>query len=66
MGKFEITLRKNGEFQFNLKASNGEIILTLSLIHIFLLIGSETESGATYHYSSLRENRPSYSENENY
>lgn len=28
MGKFEITLRKNGEFQFNLKASNGEIILT--------------------------------------
>ena len=28
MGKFEITLRKNGEFKFNLKASNGEIILT--------------------------------------
>lgn len=28
MGKFEITKRKNGEFQFNLKASNGEIILT--------------------------------------
>ena len=28
MGKFEITKRKNGEFQFNLKASNGEVILT--------------------------------------
>ena len=28
MGKFVITLRKNGEFQFNLKASNGQIILT--------------------------------------
>lgn len=28
MGKFEITKRKNGEFQFNLKAHNGEIILT--------------------------------------
>ena len=28
MGQFEIFKRKNGEFQFNLKASNGEIILT--------------------------------------
>ena len=28
MAKFEITMRKNGEFQFNLKASNGEVILT--------------------------------------
>ena len=28
MGKFEITSRKNGEFQFNLKASNGQVILT--------------------------------------
>lgn len=28
MGKFEITTRTNGEFQFNLKASNGQIILT--------------------------------------
>lgn len=28
MGKFEITKRKNGEFQFNLKASNGQTILT--------------------------------------
>ena len=28
MGKFEITARKNGEFQFNLKATNGQVILT--------------------------------------
>ena len=28
MGKFVITVRKNGEFQFNLKASNGQTILT--------------------------------------
>lgn len=28
MAKFEITQRKNSEFQFNLKAANGEIILT--------------------------------------
>ena len=27
MGKFEITTRKNGEFQFNLKAGNGQGIL---------------------------------------
>ena len=28
MGKFVISKRKNGEFQFNLKATNGQIILT--------------------------------------
>lgn len=28
MAKFVISVRKNGEYQFNLKASNGEIILT--------------------------------------
>jgi len=28
MEKFEITNRKNGDFQFNLKASNGQVILT--------------------------------------
>lgn len=28
MGKFELSKRKNGETQFNLKAGNGEIILT--------------------------------------
>ena len=28
MGKSVITVRKNGEFQFNLKATNGQVILT--------------------------------------
>ena len=28
MGKFVITQRKNGEFQFNLLAGNGQVILT--------------------------------------
>ncbi|MHA4809695.1 YegP family protein [Flavitalea flava] len=28
MGKFVISKRANGEFQFNLKASNGQVILT--------------------------------------
>lgn len=28
MGKFEIIKRKSGEFQFNLKAGNGQIVLT--------------------------------------
>lgn len=28
MGKFVVTTRKNGEFQFNLKATNGQVILT--------------------------------------
>ena len=28
MGKFVITTRKNGEFQFNLQATNGQVILS--------------------------------------
>ncbi|MEZ4804314.1 MAG: YegP family protein [Bacteroidia bacterium] len=28
MGKFVITTRKNGDYQFNLKAGNGQVILT--------------------------------------
>ncbi|WP_130736014.1 YegP family protein [Flavobacterium sp. J27] len=28
MGKFVISKRNNGEFQFNLKATNGQVILT--------------------------------------
>ncbi len=28
MGKFVISKRKNGDFQFNLKAGNGQVILT--------------------------------------
>lgn len=33
MGKFVITKRVNGEYQFNLKAGNGEIILTSEGYH---------------------------------
>lgn len=28
MGKFVISIRKNGDFQFNLKATNGQVILS--------------------------------------
>ena len=28
MGKFVIKLRKNGEYQFDLKATNGQVILS--------------------------------------
>ncbi len=28
MGKFEVSRRKNGDFQFNLKASNGQVVIT--------------------------------------
>lgn len=28
MGKFIVSVRKNGEFQFNLKATNGQVILS--------------------------------------
>jgi len=28
MGKFVISVRKDGQFQFNLKAANGQVILT--------------------------------------
>ena len=28
MGKFVVSIRNNGEFQFNLKAGNGQVILT--------------------------------------
>lgn len=28
MGKFEISLRKDGEYQFTLKAGNGQVVLT--------------------------------------
>lgn len=28
MGKFIVKVRKDGQFQFNLKATNGQVILT--------------------------------------
>ncbi|PYF72689.1 YegP family protein [Pedobacter nutrimenti] len=48
MGKFEITTRKNGEFQFNLKAGNGQVILTSE--------GYTTKSNCINGLESVRKN----------
>lgn len=48
MGKFEIIKRNNGEFQFNLKAGNGQIILSSE--------GYMTKSGCMHGIESVRKN----------
>jgi len=48
MGKFEITKRKNGEFQFNLKASNGQVILASE--------GYTTKTNCTKGIESVKKN----------
>lgn len=48
MGKFELTTRKNGEFQFNLKASNGQVILTSQ--------GYKTKASCLNGIESVRKN----------
>lgn len=48
MGKFEITTRKNGDFQFNLKAGNGQIILSSQ--------GYSSKSGCENGIESVRKN----------
>ena len=48
MGKFVITVRKNGEFQFNLKASNGQVVLTSE--------GYTTKSACLNGVESVRKN----------
>lgn len=48
MGKFEITTRKNGEFHFNLKAGNGQIILSSE--------GYNTKQGCKNGIESVRKN----------
>ena len=50
MAKFEISVRKNGEFQFNLKASNGEIILTSE--------GYTTKAACLNGVESVKKNAP--------
>ena len=50
MGKFVITLRKNGEFQFNLKATNGQVILTSE--------GYTTKTACLNGVESVRKNAP--------
>lgn len=49
-GKFEISKSKNDKFLFNLKAGNGEIILTSQLY--------EAKSGAVQGIESVRTNAP--------
>ncbi|WP_343591124.1 YegP family protein [Flavobacterium sp.] len=48
MGTFVITKRANGEFQFNLKAGNGQTILTSE--------GYSTKAGCTNGIESVRMN----------
>lgn len=50
MGKFEITKRKDGEFQFNLKASNGQVILTSE--------GYTTKENCKNGVESVKKNSP--------
>lgn len=48
MGKFVISTRKNGEFQFNLKAGNGQVILSSE--------GYSAMAGCTNGVESVRKN----------
>ena len=50
MGKFIISKRKNGEFQFNLKSSNGQIILTSE--------GYTTNAACNNGINSVKTNAP--------
>ena len=50
MGKFVITKRQNGEFQFNLKAGNGQTILASE--------GYTTMAACKNGIESLKKNAP--------
>lgn len=50
MGKFEIVKRKNGEFQFNLKAGNGQVVLTSE--------GYTTKANCQNGIDSVKKNAP--------
>ena len=50
MGKFVITNRSNEEYQFNLKAANGEIILTSE--------GYSSKQGAVNGIESVKKHAP--------
>lgn len=50
MGKFVVTTRKNGEFQFNLKAGNGEVILSSE--------GYTTKAACLNGIESVKKNAP--------
>ena len=49
-GKFEISKRKNGEFQFNLKAGNGQVILVSQ--------GYADKAGCKNGIESVKKNSP--------
>lgn len=50
MGKFVISVRKNGEFQFNLKATNGQVILSSE--------GYTTKAACLNGVESVKKNAP--------
>ena len=50
MGKFIITKRTNGEFQFNLRAGNGQVILTSE--------GYTTKASCNKGIESVKSNAP--------
>jgi uncharacterized protein YegP (UPF0339 family) len=50
MGKFVISKRTNGEFQFNLKADNGQVILTSE--------GYTTKAACENGIDSVKKNSP--------
>lgn len=50
MGKFVISKRKNGEFQFNLKAGNGQTILSSE--------GYTTRASCENGIESVKKNAP--------
>lgn len=50
MGKFVISTRKNGEFQFNLKADNGQVILASE--------GYTTRASCENGIESVKKNAP--------
>lgn len=50
MGKFVISTRSNGDYQFNLKAGNGQVILTSQ--------GYASKSGCENGIESVRKNAP--------
>ena len=53
MGKFVISTRKNGEFQFNLKATNGQVILSSE--------GYTTKAACMNGVESVKKNAPTES-----
>lgn len=50
MGKFVVSIRKNGEFQFNLQASNGQTILSSE--------GYSSKAACQNGIESVRKNAP--------